>query len=90
MSLNEPRPGLRVINKSHSVSKVTVHVAAGDELEVSEDVAAQIAAQNGDFVAVGSDDAAKAVPYPPVVEVEADQAEPEKRPAKRGAKKRPA
>jgi hypothetical protein len=68
MPLNKIRPGLRVINKSNSVSKVTIHVAAGDSLEVSEEVAAQLAAQNLDFVPADSDDAAKALPYPPPVE----------------------
>lgn len=67
MSLREVRPGLRVINKSNHVSKVYVAVQPGDELEVSEDVAAQLAAQNLDFVSTDHDDAAKAPQYPPPV-----------------------
>jgi hypothetical protein len=88
MPLNEIRPGLRVINKSNSVSKVTVHVAAGDELEVSEDVAAQLAAQNLDFVPKDHPDAAKAQQYPPPVEEDAPEAEePKAKPVKRARKR---
>jgi hypothetical protein len=68
MSLREVRPGLRVINKSQDVSKVQIHVAAGDELEVSAAVAAQLAAQNQDFAEVGTEAAGRAVQYPPPVE----------------------
>lgn len=86
MPLKAVRPGLRVINKSSGLSKVTIHVAAGDELEVSEDVAAQLAAQNQDFVATDSDAAGRAVPYPPVDPDVVDE-EPEKQPAKRTSKR---
>ena len=72
MALNEISPRLRVINKSNHVSKVLVNVQPGDELEVSEDVAAQIAGQSLDFVPTDHADAVKAVPYPPV-EPEADE-----------------
>jgi hypothetical protein len=85
MSLREVRPGLRVINKSNHVSKVSLNVAAGDELEVSEDVAAQLAAQNLDFVSTDHDDAAKAPQYPPPVE----EPETEEAPAEEVEKPKP-
>ena len=68
MTLHEIRPGLRVINRSNAVAKVTVHVAAGDELEVSAEVAAQLGPE---FVAADPDVYKRAVPYPPVVDAPA-------------------
>lgn len=51
MSLNAPTPGLRPIyNKSKSTEKVTLSVAPGDRLDVSEDIATQLAAASGAFV----------------------------------------
>ena len=50
MSLNAPTPGLRPIyNKSKSTEKVTLSVAPGDRLDVSEDIAAQLSAASGAF-----------------------------------------
>lgn len=91
MTLREPVPRLRVINKSNHVAKVAVVVQPGDELEVSEDVAAQLDAQSLDFVPSDHPDAAKAVPYPPVEEADEPAAEvdeaPAPRPRKRSARK---
>ena len=47
MALKPVRPRLR--NISNDVAKVQLVVAAGDELEVSEDVAAQLAHQGAPF-----------------------------------------
>lgn len=45
MSLNPPEAGLRRLhNRSKQTAKVTIHVAPGDELAVSDDVAAQLVA----------------------------------------------
>lgn len=50
MALNPPVPGLRRIrNGSNSVAKVQINVASGDELEVSEPLAAQLKAASGAF-----------------------------------------
>lgn len=45
MALKPINPRLRVINKSNGVAKVDLRVAAGDELEVSADVAAQLGSE---------------------------------------------
>ena len=87
------RTGLRLINKAVGVSKVEIRVQPGDEVEVSEDVAAQLAAQNLDFVPKDSDAAKRALPYPPPdpeeTEATVEEPKPEKaRPVKRAAKKR--
>lgn len=89
MTLREPVPRLRVINKSNHVSKVAVVVQPGDALEVSDDVAAQLAGQNLDFVPSDHPDAAKAVPYPPVEDEAEPVAEeaPAPKPRKRSARK---
>lgn len=51
MSLNAPTPGLRPIyNKSKSTEKVSLSIAPGDRLDVSEDVASQLSAASGAFV----------------------------------------
>ncbi len=42
MALNPISARLRVVNKSNGVAKVSLVVAAGDELEVSSEVAAQL------------------------------------------------
>lgn len=42
MPLNPPVPRLRVFNGSRQIAKVQINVAPGDELEVSEDLAAQL------------------------------------------------
>lgn len=43
MPLNPLKPGLRVINDSRNAARVDVIVAPGEELEVSEELAAQLA-----------------------------------------------
>lgn len=49
--LRPPTPGLRRLhNKTKDVAKVEVSVGPYDELEVSEDVAAQLQAQSPAFV----------------------------------------
>jgi hypothetical protein len=49
--LRPPTPGLRRLhNKTKDVAKVEVSVGPYDELEVSEDVAAQLQAQSAAFV----------------------------------------
>lgn len=53
MALNPIRPRLR--NISNSVAKVQISVAPGDELEVSDDVAAQLAHQGAPFRPPGED-----------------------------------
>ena len=89
MTLHEIRPGLRVINKGNSVSKVTLVIQPGDELEVSEDVAAQLDAQTQDFVPATPDVYKRTVPYPPPPEEVEVVEDTESRPAKRAAKKAP-
>lgn len=60
--MKPPTPGLRrLVNDSHDVAKVSLVVPPGDELEVSEDVAAQLQAA-GHFV-----DPATVPPSPPQV-----------------------
>lgn len=64
MSLNPPEAGLRrLYNRSKQTAKVTINVAPGDELAVSDDVAAQLAA--GDRNAFALPDAET----PPAVEM---------------------
>lgn len=90
MALHEIRPGLRVINKSNAVAKITIHVAAGDELEVSQDVADQIAAASQAFAPAEPEIYKKVKPYPPVEEAPADDApaaEVAPRPRKRTPRK---
>lgn len=52
-----PRPGLRpagvrLFNKSNAVAKVGINVAAGAELGVDEDVAAQLLRQSAAFAKI--------------------------------------
>lgn len=47
------RPGVRLTNKSNDVAKVAVVVAAGAELEVDADVAAQLLGQTNAFTITG-------------------------------------
>lgn len=50
--MKTPTPGLRrLFNKSHAVAKVYIVVPPGDELVVSEDVAAQLLAEDAAFIA---------------------------------------
>jgi hypothetical protein len=50
MALNPPGAGLRRIRyDAKSTAKVQVHVAPGDELHVSDDVAAQLLLQSAQF-----------------------------------------
>lgn len=49
MALKPVRPRLR--NTSNGLAKVSIAVAPGDEIEVSEEVAAQVAAQRAPLVA---------------------------------------
>jgi len=57
--MNAPTSGLRpLFNQSKSVAKVSLTVAPGDRLDVSEDVAAQLMAASTAFV--GPDGAAVA------------------------------
>lgn len=104
MTLNAPTPGLRPIyNKSKSTEKVTLSVAPGDRMDVSEDVAAQLSAASGAFVGEEQAHVAQAateavaaheagddvtVDNPPAVEPEAVKPEPE--PAKKAATKKAA
>lgn len=46
-------PGVRLINKSNRVAKVAIVVAAGAELEVDADVAAQLVGQTQAFTITG-------------------------------------
>lgn len=46
-------PGVRLINKSNRVAKVAIVVAAGAELEVDADVAAQLVGQTSAFTITG-------------------------------------
>lgn len=81
MALSPPPGGLgdplrRLRNRTKQTAKVTVHVAPGDELAVSDDVAAQLEAATTAFGPAGadgpvkdatatpSDVAAEAVPKP--------------------------
>jgi hypothetical protein len=52
-------PGVRLRNKSNGTAKVQLSIPAGDELEVSETVAAQLGAE---FVHAGGDAVAPPVP----------------------------
>ena len=72
MPMNEVNPRLRLINKTNAVAKINLIVPPGDELEVSEEVAAQLPQA---FVGAGTEAAEVAVPYPPV-EPEAADVEP--------------
>jgi hypothetical protein len=51
MGLNPIRPRLR--NISNDLAKVQINIAPGDEVEVSEDVAAQLAHQGAPMRPVG-------------------------------------
>lgn len=59
MPLNNPEKrglkGFKLRNKSNDVIKASVVVAAGDELEVPEDVARQLLGQAAGFETVGGD-----------------------------------
>lgn len=71
MALNPLNPRLRVINKSNGVAKVDLRIAAGDELEVSAEVAAQLGSEFTDAGSV------------PQQEAEVLAEKPEKAPAKK-------
>jgi len=49
------RPGVRLRNRSNAVAKVQLVVPAGDELEVGDDVAAQLLRQSTAFDKASSD-----------------------------------
>lgn len=69
MALRDPRPGLRAIhNGSNAVAKAELRVAAGDTLEVSDEVAAQLFAQASGAFKDGP---------APVVEPAAEASEPD-------------
>lgn len=57
MALNPLNPRLRVINKSNGVAKVDLRIAAGDELEVSAEVAAQLGSEFTDAGSVPQQEA---------------------------------
>ena len=67
MALKPIRPRLR--NISNDVAKVEIVLAPGDEIEVSEDVAAQLAHQRAPFRPPGEDR--------PLAEPSAGEPEPE-------------
>ena len=75
MPLNPLRPRLR--NHSNGVAKIDLVIPAGDEIEVSEDVAAQLAVQRAPFSEV--------TPEP-----EPETGDPEPAKPKGAAKKAPA
>lgn len=85
MALKPPTPGLhRLHNQSKQTQKVTVLVAPYDELEVSDDVAAQLKGHSGAF----ADGAAPAWPdewNPPADEPE-EAAPAEVKPARKARK----
>ena len=56
-----PVPGLRMFNRTNTAAKVSLSVAAGDELVVSENVANQLVA-SGSFEEVGA--AKRVAPIP--------------------------
>src|SRR4249920_1253319 len=83
--MTPPVPGLRLLYNSKSAGKVSLSVQPGEDLTVSEDIAAQLQAADGHFVAY---DAEKAAVFPLVDDVAAadesggdTQPEPEATPA---------
>lgn len=59
--MNQPTPGLRpLFNRSNSTQRVELFIAAGDELAVSDDVAAQLPAAFAPVGDTSKDDAAAA------------------------------
>jgi hypothetical protein len=54
--MNPPEPGLRLVNRSKQTAKVTVHVAPGDELVVSGDVADQLVAGDSNAFRIPTED----------------------------------
>lgn len=80
MALKPVRPRLR--NTSNGLAKVSIAVAPGDEIEVSEEVAAQVAAQRAPLVA--SNTPAASEPTEPAAESE--PAKPKARPRKAAGK----
>jgi len=85
MGLNEPIPGLRpLFHNSNQPTKVTLVIPAGDELAVSDDVAAQLQAASTHFE---SPDTPKVAP--PAADTPADD-EPVEPAPKRPAKRAPA
>lgn len=84
MALREVSPGLRTIhNGSNGIAKVSLGVPAGDELTVSEEVAAQLQAQSGAFKDGPATAAAPVAPSPVADESTADAAPAKKAPAKK-------
>lgn len=92
MSLNPISPRLRVVHNSRDPRRVELTVAAGDELEVSEDVAAQLTAASTHFqVAEVIEPAPEPEPKPaPVVVDEMGPEFVDEKPARRRGKKPPA
>lgn len=80
MALNPIRPRLR--NISNDLAKITLSIPAGDEIEVSEDVAAQIAHQQAPLAVAAPEKA----PVAPEAPAEAEDAPEAKKPAKRTRK----
>ncbi len=73
MALNPIRPRLR--NISNDVAKVQIIVPAGDEIEVSEDVAAQIAHQRAPLVDTSAPASGPKVTEAPAEDLPAEVAE---------------
>lgn len=83
--MNQPTPGLRpLFNRSNSTQRVELFIAAGDELAVSDDVAAQLPAAFAPVGDTSKDDAAaaraqaaeEAATVPAPVDEQAEDAEP--------------
>lgn len=74
MPLNPIRPRLR--NVSNGVAKVELVVPAGDEIEVSEEVAAQLAHQRAPFSEATPSEAKPVAKKPPAKKAPAKKAAP--------------
>ena len=81
MALKPIRARLR--NHSNGLAKIQLNVAAGDEIEVSEDVAAQLAHQGAPFSEIESETAAEPVKPKPAKKAPAKKAPAKKAPAPR-------
>lgn len=82
MALKPPRSRLR--NISNGLAKVQISIPAGDEIEVSEEVAAQLAHQGAPMRDASSEKAPKPAP---VVDEQDAPSGPEKAPAKPKARR---
>lgn len=84
--MTPPTPGLRPLwNKSNTAVRVEIIVAAGDTLEVSDDVAAQLPASFAPVLSLDEARAAEDAPLPvpePVVEDAPAAEKPKARKAK--------